>query len=587
MAIAFNQLSERIEITGYSAVTPCTMADIYTADTGATDGRQLLDGTIDADPDTFDLGSKVLGAAPTQPWPSDSYAVPLKISCTARAGATCDIVGTDAAGDSISETGIDISSGSATTTKKFRTVDANGITVNGMTVDDDFDIHQDRWGVIGKMEKGTLATITSKQWLLEEYVLIGVSGTTGYFETKSELIYITRVNGFGLSEDSYIYVGELVNSQPANGSVFIWDCIGATQNYRTIIGLGYETDRGFSIIYDATFRNMNSSSQGSAIRHNSYSTGTSIIKNVTSNCHIISGGTLENCWIYSPKYGGVDSKLKDLKNIHIYNPSGNQAIASGSGTSVLHNIALYGTRSGGDVYASAVASYTFMRLADCIFSDTSIWGRNETEIFRVASINIKVVDEAGNAIENAKVEIKDTNDQVVSYDDANSIALFEPVDYLHTALSAHTSWLVAGFAVNDLVIPVNGNEVMQITAIAGTGDKVAIVTRAYYSDYPATDHTNAGGLNTVYKIKEALTNSNGDIPEQLIAIKRYERTSANKGSAPLVSTYTPHTLIIKKPGYKIYKKVFTIPDDDLNGIKWTIALKRPNLSLTETAKFED
>ena len=117
---------------------------IHDADLAGT--FTLLDGKIDTDPDTLGLGHEVR--------PCEQGALKLTISCTARVGATCDISGTDSEGGAISESGIDISSGSAITTKLFKTVDTNGITVDGMTADDSFDISQGRWGVVWRMGEG-------------------------------------------------------------------------------------------------------------------------------------------------------------------------------------------------------------------------------------------------------------------------------------------------------------------------------------------------------------------------------------------------------------------------------------------------
>ena len=165
MAITYDQANNKIAVTGYTAGTPCNFNNLHTADIGATNGRDLLDGAIDADPDTFSLDN--------QPAPADSLAVPLKITCTARAGATCDIAGTDAWGNALTENGIDISSGSATTTKRFATVDASGITVNGMTNGDDFDVKQDRWGVVSKQG--------SEQFFITSNVEIGDGSATTWF----------------------------------------------------------------------------------------------------------------------------------------------------------------------------------------------------------------------------------------------------------------------------------------------------------------------------------------------------------------------------------------------------------------------
>ena len=186
MAITYDQTNNKITVTGYTEGTPCNFNNLYTADIGATNGRDLLDGAIDADPDTFSLDS--------QPAPADSLAVPLKITCTARAGATCDIAGTDAWGNALTENGIDISSGSATTTKRFATVDASGIAVNGMTNGDDFDIKQDRWGVVSKQG--------NSQFGFDCKVYIGDGSIETWFkDTKKQLEW----NAFQTLDNQYAF----------------------------------------------------------------------------------------------------------------------------------------------------------------------------------------------------------------------------------------------------------------------------------------------------------------------------------------------------------------------------------------------
>jgi len=174
VAINYNVANNYIQVIGYSSGTPATFADIYAADLAGT--YELLDGTIDADPDTFSLDDPVR--------PADSLAVQLTITCTARAGATCDIDGEDAWGNAISENGIDISSGSATTTEYFSVVDASGITVDGMTNGDDFDIEQDRWGVVWNQ---------GIQYMSDARLVIGDHNPTTYFADKNVQVLLNSV----------------------------------------------------------------------------------------------------------------------------------------------------------------------------------------------------------------------------------------------------------------------------------------------------------------------------------------------------------------------------------------------------------
>ena len=93
----------------------------------------LLDaGVIDADPDTFSLD--------TQPVPYEKRIIKLTISTSAdRTGALMDLLGKDGDDDAISDINIDISGANSTpveTVLKYKTVDASGVTVKGMTNDD-------------------------------------------------------------------------------------------------------------------------------------------------------------------------------------------------------------------------------------------------------------------------------------------------------------------------------------------------------------------------------------------------------------------------------------------------------------------
>lgn len=175
MSIVFAQTYNQVRIYNFPQETPCTFNNVYQADIGATNGRQLLDGVIDADPDVFSLGSPMK--------PADYLALPAKIQCTARAGASCDLVGKDAWGNALSETGIDVSSGSAASTKRFSSIDANGITVYGLQNGDNFDVYQDRWGVIWKffnlyiVDALIVIGYPSASWFVDEALVAYFLGT--------------------------------------------------------------------------------------------------------------------------------------------------------------------------------------------------------------------------------------------------------------------------------------------------------------------------------------------------------------------------------------------------------------------------
>jgi len=183
-------------MSGGTELDPITFDDLVAADRAGT--LKLLDEVIDADPDVFSLGFQVQ--------PVELRALQLSITCTARGGATCDIAGKDAWGNAINENGIDISSGSATTTKYFSEVDANGITVHGLQVDDEFDIVQSQWGVIWDYSE-------CDTYLLDVWLWIGDSVTPTYFKDINKNIVfrdgIGNMNTFSVKNLAVLQLGEV------------------------------------------------------------------------------------------------------------------------------------------------------------------------------------------------------------------------------------------------------------------------------------------------------------------------------------------------------------------------------------------
>jgi len=118
----------------------------------------LLDaGVIDADPDTFSLD--------TQPVPYEKRIIQLTVSTSAdRAGALMDFIGKDGDDDAIKEINMDISSAHSTpveTVLKYKTVDASGVTVRGMTNDDTVTIIHEVQGFYPRLRKRYL-------WVVED-----------------------------------------------------------------------------------------------------------------------------------------------------------------------------------------------------------------------------------------------------------------------------------------------------------------------------------------------------------------------------------------------------------------------------------
>lgn len=168
-----------LEITGGTSGNLEDFADLHDYDV-ANILTVLNAGVIDADPDTFSLGTALQ--------PADSHQMRLTISASAdRAGAEMDIVGTDLDGNAISENEIDIATANATpvvTILKFATVDSSGITVRGMTNDDTITITQPRKGIVWEIEEG-------KQYYIENIAdfAVGDDSTETHFGGAENVLF--------------------------------------------------------------------------------------------------------------------------------------------------------------------------------------------------------------------------------------------------------------------------------------------------------------------------------------------------------------------------------------------------------------
>ncbi len=141
---------------------------------------------------------------------------------------------------------------------------------------------------------------------------------------------------------------------------------------------------------------------------------------------------------------------------------------------------------------------------------------NGGSLFYSKSLNLKVIDEAGNAIQGVIVEIKDRMGNLITYEDSGS-NINEYVDKTETSINVTNRENLS----NDDLIRVD-QEYMTITSVSGSGNGIMVVTReSRYSDgYPALIHENNANSwdPNIYIIKLLTTDANGKIPEQIIDI---------------------------------------------------------------------
>jgi len=207
ITFAYTQATNTVVVTEGTAETPATFSGFVTADRAGT--LTLLDaGVIDADPDTFSLDD--------QPRPCERGLIEVLITTSAdRAGATLEIVGKDYDSDAIGET-IDISTANATpvtSVLKYNTIDASGITVNGMTNDDTVTITQGQWGVIWDKGNG--------QYQCNANFTIGNASTSTYFRSTIEHFILTTGLEVTVTNSATLTLGRKQGDYALQGSSWV------------------------------------------------------------------------------------------------------------------------------------------------------------------------------------------------------------------------------------------------------------------------------------------------------------------------------------------------------------------------------
>lgn len=384
MTLTYNPATNLIIVDAYTEGTPCNFTDIYNADRAGT--LKLLDGTIDADPDTFSLDRAVR--------PTNDCAVILTITCTARVGATCDIDGEDAWGNAISENGIDISSGSATTTEYFSVVDAAGITVDGMTNGDDFDIDQGQWGVVWKLG--------DDQFLFDAKLLIG-DGTVAWFADEGKMVTFDNVTtgvwqyNIYVNNNATFRLGKLEDATDKSTST------GCTLH----INSGYHTNiidclGGSELYLYSCMIEANSSHIYNIYRPRANSR---IWNTILSFCRIAEpqAGDYYNIYTAKSSYalaGVVGGTFDDI----ILTEAQYYALLT-YGVSTYTNIKAYNCI--GIVLLDVANGARY--LINCETDNWQIWFVKTGPVYRQYTFDMKVVDGTGTGISGATVSMDDTN----------------------------------------------------------------------------------------------------------------------------------------------------------------------------------
>jgi len=183
----------------------CDFDGFYEADRAGT--RTLLSLTASTTTDVAALDQSILAC--------ERGEVRIVIANTPKAGATADLTGTDGYGDALSLSGIDISSGLTTASRKFGSV--SSIALAGVDIGSTLSVYQDQWGVVHKVASGSWAINPGHR------VAFG-DGGVGYFESLNESVYFCDTASFGVIDNFQWRLGEASGDYGINGS---WWSVGA------------------------------------------------------------------------------------------------------------------------------------------------------------------------------------------------------------------------------------------------------------------------------------------------------------------------------------------------------------------------
>ena len=261
----------------------------------------------------------------------------------------------------------------------------------------------------------------------------------------------------------------------------------------------------------------------------------------------------------------LNSALKNIKvmdtNFGLYIDNGSYTLVEGlkSETKLYTNVS--GNVRIEDVLApTAIVCNSSMTISigNSIYNSSLANVQTDGVIDFFYDVDLNVVDQDGNSLENAILTIYDQSDNIVSHGDSIT-TLNEDLTEAETDADVVDA---SGLSTNDVIV-IEG-EFMEITNIV---TNTLTVTRGFYT-LPATNghvQRNISSLRPVYKASSPLSDSNGDFPTQYIDYRNV------LGTSEVVTTLSPHKIVVSKAGYKTKTIENITIDEQLN---WRIKLER-------------
>jgi len=394
---------------GELTVSPAPSADVGAGDDiTITSAVELLSHTIAGDPDNgISLDNQIQLA--------DSACTNIVITVdNARAGASVDIVGTDAAGDSQTETALAMNSVTTVlSTKKWRTI--TSLDFNGFTVGDVIKVYQRRYGVIHETVEDGQYRISN----LDEF-LIGDGSNSTAFLSQWENVWFDDDIGWNLNANATLTLGEDYNSTGRGSKGSSW----SFQNPQSA-SYYYNVDDGDLYCYGSILHNR-VTTNGRA-----YFQGSGTIKFVDStlSSELDGGSDYRSGWFFTGTADYTFDRV-NFQNAYAFMPasSGDFAVNSLFFNNVYNAISKSGstdvdvsnctfTGYGNDILLNNGTANSNVDLINPspVPSDAEISfaGANVQTANTQFTVDIQVTDEAGANVESATVTCKDKNNNTV------------------------------------------------------------------------------------------------------------------------------------------------------------------------------
>jgi hypothetical protein len=374
-------------------------------------------------------------------------------------------------------------------------------------------------------------TVEDGVYLIHQNLEVGDGSTATTLTSLNEMVWFDDNKHFTVKNVAVLTLGELHNSWGRNGSYWsvsastsydLVDHAGGTLNlYDSKLECKSTSTWTYAIV-DGIFNSYNSTICGNHNDNTDISAHFSFSSSATPTLYDTQFKNLENLQLQCAVTGD-DVRVHDVRTV-----------ACNVATAFMSDALITDITVGVTINVNWEANWIFRNPKATIENEisTTLAGRGILEDY---SVNIKVKDGDGNALENALVKIEDDQSDVVCTNVATA-TLNERIDTdSETAIDVTDG---SEFSAGEVIRI--GWEYMQISSIASN---TLTVTRAHYTNYVA--QLNSPDQN-IYVVQQngVLTDASGDIEIQYLPYKYWHSTSETEVNP------NPYTITISKSGYE-------------------------------------